>query len=130
MTANGHWRWTEIDPQGRTIHCHPGAWNHIVQHHGEMSRYEAAVRSTLRSPDRIYDDPYSTSQRRTSTTPGATVVCYLALGYTRGREAGNWLVVIVLWEHDLPGTETMGYVLTAYTTNRLLRRWVRWEGAS
>ena len=95
-----------------------------------MSRYEAAMRSTLRSPDRIYDDPYSTSQRRTSTTPGATVVCYLALGYTRGREAGNWLVVIVLWEHDLPGTETMGYVLTAYTTNRLLRRWVRREGAS
>ena len=66
-----------------------------------MSRYEAAVRSTLRSPARIYDDPYSTSQRRTPTTPGATVVCYLALGYTRGREAGNWLVVIVLWEHDL-----------------------------
>ena len=124
MPEQRRWRWTEADPLGRTIHCGEREWQeHILVRHSEVGRYEAAVRATLRTPDAIYDNPHATAK---AAHPTALVQDFYGIGYTGGYYAGKLLRVIVKWLPEGPGGQLVGYLRTAYLTDRI-PRWLQWH---
>jgi hypothetical protein len=112
-------RWEETDPWGQRIACAGSVWREHLARRGELSAHEAAVRETVRDPDRLYLDVASTLWRRARVRPDVEIVHYVAAGRTTGGQAGNLVVVVVKWLGRSPTTPARGYLTTAWFSDRL-----------
>lgn len=110
------WRWSETDPLGRPVRCGNAEWRHVLTGHPELARHERAVRATIRDPVAIYDDPEHTARTR---NPAATIQAYFGVRSAYVARTGDFVRVAVKWLPDGPGGTPVGYLATAYLTNRV-----------
>lgn len=113
-------RWAEVDRWGTRVTCAEAVWARKTATRLELVAHEAAVRETVRDPDRLYLDTEATFSRRLRTgRQDVEIMHYVSEHRTQGRQAGNFVVVVVKWLGRSSTTGARGYVTTALLPGRL-----------
>jgi hypothetical protein len=107
-------RWTEVDRWGTLVSCANETWARKLAQRPELARNEDAVRETVRDPDAVLFDDFSTARREALERSPGFVMHYI--GGSRAREPhGDKLVcVVVKWLPTTERTTVEGFVSTAY----------------
>jgi hypothetical protein len=92
-------------------------WAAHVAIRPELGPHEAAVRETVRVPDRVYFDPASTAATRLRGDPRAVIEHYLGVGRGRGDQQGNAVCVVVKLLPDAATGRVVGYLASAHLPN-------------
>lgn len=111
--------WTVTDPRGIIVSCAEDVWQEHVAYRPELAAHVDAVQLAVQDPDEIYLDPVSTARKTAETT----VHWYYKSGLTKGKFAGNFVVVIVKVVLEPDGVRR-GYVQSALLPSRVMKRLV------
>jgi hypothetical protein len=115
------WRWTEVDPWGHSVSCDEPTWAKKSKQHPELVHHEAEIRATIRDPDRLYHDRLGTFSRSlNSGRNDLRIVHYVAERRAHGRQAGNFISVVVKWLNEAGVIN--GYVHSMYVPDALQPR--------
>ena len=109
------------------VHCAEEVWTARARQHPDIAAHEAAIRTTIRDPDAVYDDRHSTAQRQPTLGREAAMRHYLGRSRIAGHPAALLTAVVMVLRDPATGAE-VGYVQTMYRTRRVLPRLqLRWS---